>query len=127
VLERALELAEPERLLLPFAVAPVRELLRRHGPLRTAHPTLVTTILDLLDGTSPPALGGELREPLSDAELRVVRYLPSNLKASEIAAELFVSTNTVRTPLRHIHAKLDAHGRAEAVARARQLRLLAPR
>ena len=67
-----------------------------------------------------------LREPLSDAELRVVRYLPSNLKASEIAAELFVSTNTVRTHLRHIYAKLDAHGRAEAVARARQLRLLAP-
>jgi LuxR family maltose regulon positive regulatory protein len=38
VLERALELAEPEGLLLPFAVAPVRELLQRHGPLRTGHP-----------------------------------------------------------------------------------------
>jgi LuxR family maltose regulon positive regulatory protein len=86
----------------------------------------VTTILDLLGGNSA-ASGEPLREPLSDAELRVVRYLPSNLKASEIAAELFVSTNTVRTHLRHIYAKLDAHDRAEAVARARQLRLLAPR
>ena len=55
-----------------------------------------------------------------------MRYLPSNLKAPEIAAELFVSTNTVRTHLRHIYAKLDAHDRGEAVARARALGLLAP-
>ena len=41
-----------------------------------------------------------------------MRYLPSNLKAHEIAAELFVSTNTVRTHLRHIYAKLDAHSRS---------------
>jgi LuxR family maltose regulon positive regulatory protein len=39
---------------------------------------------------------------------------------------LFVSTNTIRTHLRHIYAELDAHGRAEAVDRARQLGLLAP-
>jgi LuxR family transcriptional regulator, maltose regulon positive regulatory protein len=66
-----------------------------------------------------------LRDELSEAELRVLRYLPSNLKAPEIAAELFVSTNTVRTHLRHIYAKLDAHSRSEAVARARELGLLA--
>ena len=81
----------------------------------------------MLAGSAPPAgaPAGNLEE-LSEAELRVVRYLPTNLKAPEIAAELFVSTNTVRTHLRHIYAKLDAHGRAEAVARARQLGLLAP-
>jgi LuxR family maltose regulon positive regulatory protein len=67
-----------------------------------------------------------LREPLSQAELRVVRYLPSNLKAAEIASGLCVSPNTVRTHLRHIYAKLDAHTRSEAVARARRLGLLAP-
>jgi LuxR family maltose regulon positive regulatory protein len=67
-----------------------------------------------------------LREELSEAELRVMRYLPSNLKATEIASELFVSANTVRTHLRHIYAKLDAHSRGEAVERGRELGLLAP-
>ena len=67
-----------------------------------------------------------LRDELSEAELRVLEYLPGNLRAPEIAAELFVSTNTVRTHLRHIYAKLDAHSRSEAVARARGLGLLAP-
>jgi LuxR family maltose regulon positive regulatory protein len=67
-----------------------------------------------------------LLDELSAAELRVIRYLPSNLRAPEVASELFVSTNTIRTHLRHIYAKLDVHNRAEAVARARELGLLAP-
>ena len=83
----------------------------------------------MLAGSSPsprnrapaPAL-----DELSDAELRVLRYLPSNLKAPEIAAELLVSVHTVKTHLRHIYAKLDAHNRSEAVDRARELALLAP-
>jgi LuxR family maltose regulon positive regulatory protein len=66
-----------------------------------------------------------LLEPLSDAELRVVRYLSSNLTATAIACELCVSPNTVRTHLRHIYAKLDAHSRTEAVTRVRQSGLLA--
>jgi LuxR family transcriptional regulator, maltose regulon positive regulatory protein len=127
-IERALELAEPDGVILPFTLAPVRELLERVPRHRTAHATLLTTILDLLAGRSlesrgePPALIDEL----SVAELRVVRYLPSNLKVPEIASELFVSANTVRTHLRHIYAKLDVHNRGEAVARARELRLLGP-
>ena len=127
-LERALELAEPEGLILPFTIAPVRGLLERHSRHRTAHPTLRVAILDVLAGDLATASrrAVPLVDELSEAELRVVRYLPSNLRAPEIAAELFVSTNTIRTHLRHIYAKLDAHGRAEAVARARQLGLLAP-
>ena len=81
----------------------------------------------MLDGGSVQPEAEPLRDPLSDAELRIVRHLPSNLKATEIAAELCVSPNTVRTHLRHIYAKLDAHTRSEAVTRARQLGLLAPR
>jgi LuxR family transcriptional regulator, maltose regulon positive regulatory protein len=128
-LERALELAEPEGIILPFALAPVVQgLLERHPRHRTAHANLVSEILDVLAGSSAArrAEGPPLLDELSEAELRVIRYLPSNLKAPEIAAELFVSPNTVRTHLRHIYSKLDVHGRSEAVQRARELGLVAP-
>jgi LuxR family transcriptional regulator, maltose regulon positive regulatory protein len=127
-LERSLELAEPEGIILPFTLAPVQDLLERHPRHRTTHATLLSAILDLLAGTSPQPRGrvAPLLEQLSDAELRVLRYLPGNMTASEIAAELCVSRDTTRTHLRHIYGKLDAHTRTDAVARARQLGLLAP-
>jgi LuxR family maltose regulon positive regulatory protein len=127
-LEAALALAEPEGLVLPFMLWPTRELLERHPKHRTAHAALIATILDTLAGHAAPQPGpaAPLRDELSDAELRVVGYLPSNLTAAEIASELVVSTNTVRTHMRHIYAKLDAHTRSEAVARARELGLVAP-
>jgi LuxR family transcriptional regulator, maltose regulon positive regulatory protein len=128
-LERALELAEPQGIVLPFILASVQHILERLPRHRTAHAALRQSIHDVLAGSAPRPSGegaGQLLDELSEAELRVVRYLPTNLRAPEIAAELCVSTNTVRTHLRHIYAKLDAHGRAEAVARARQLGLLAP-
>ena len=64
---------------------------------------------------------------LSGAESRVLRHLPTRLTAREIADELWVSVNTVKTHMRHIYAKLDAHTRREAVERARTLGLLATR
>ena len=67
-----------------------------------------------------------LLEPLSDSELRALRYLPTNLTLREIAGELYVSHNTVKTHIGHLYAKLGTHTRAEAVARARALGLLAP-
>ena len=67
----------------------------------------------------PPA------EELSPGELRVLRYLPTNLSRPEIAAELSVSLNTVSTHLRSIYAKLQVRDRSSAVRRARELRLLA--
>jgi LuxR family transcriptional regulator, maltose regulon positive regulatory protein len=67
-----------------------------------------------------------LLEPLRDSELRVLRYLPTNLTAPEIASELYVSTSTVKTHMRNLYAKLSTHRRAETVARARDLGPLAP-
>jgi LuxR family maltose regulon positive regulatory protein len=127
-LEEALDLAEPEGLILPFMLWPNPDLLERHPKHRTAHATLISAILDTLSGDATPRRGAvaPLGDELSDAELRVVRYLPSNLTASEIASELVVSANTVRTHMRHIYAKLDAHSRSEAVDRARELGLVAP-
>jgi LuxR family maltose regulon positive regulatory protein len=119
-IERALDLAEPGGLLLPFALQPVRPLLERHPRHRTAHAALLTQILDNASQRKEPT------DELSDAELRVLRYLPSNLGAPEIAAALYVSANTVKTHMRHIYLKLGAHRRTEAVDRARDLGLLAP-
>ena len=126
-IERALELAEADGVVLQFTLAPVEELLERHPRHRTAHAALLATILGVLAGRSPPARGATapLQEGLSEAELRVLRYLPSNLTAPEIAVDLILSANTVRTHMRHIYAKLGAHSRGAAVARARDLGLLA--
>jgi LuxR family transcriptional regulator, maltose regulon positive regulatory protein len=63
-------------------------------------------------------------ETLSEREQVVLRYLPSMLSAGEIAAELFVSVNTVKTHIKSIYRKLDANRRWDAVRRARQLDLL---
>jgi LuxR family maltose regulon positive regulatory protein len=126
--EQALELTELDGMMLPFLLVPVRDLLERHPVHRTAHAALLARIRNALAGSlpQPEHQPAPLQDPLSDAELRVARFLPSNLKSPEIAAELFVSTNTVRTHMRHIYSKLDAHSRSEAVARARELGLLAP-
>jgi LuxR family maltose regulon positive regulatory protein len=58
--------------------------------------------------------------------VRVLRYLPTNLSTREIATELYLSTNTVKTHQRHLYQKLGASSRTEAVERARAVGLLAP-
>jgi LuxR family maltose regulon positive regulatory protein len=63
-------------------------------------------------------------EHLTEREQIVLRYLPTMLKASEIANELYLSVNTVKTHMRSIYRKLDASNRREAVERARDLNLL---
>jgi LuxR family maltose regulon positive regulatory protein len=63
-------------------------------------------------------------ETLSPAELKVLRYLPTNLPRHQIAEELFVSPHTVSTHLRRIYMKLGVSDRSSAVRRARELRLL---
>ena len=128
-LERALDIAEPDGALLTFLLHPTPGLLERHVRQRTAHASLIAEILPLLAGqspTSPPTGAQPPLEPLSETEIRVLRYLPTNLSTPEIANELFVSPNTVKTHIRHLYAKLGAHRRGEAVARARTLGLLAP-
>jgi LuxR family maltose regulon positive regulatory protein len=124
--ESALDLAERDHLVLPFAMAGGLELLERHPRHATAHGQLLADVLDILTG-GKPAFGGDvpqLTEPLSEPELRVLRYLPGNLTASELAGELFLSVNTVKTHMRRIYTKLGAHNRSEAVRRARALGLL---
>ena len=128
-LERALEGAESDGSLLWFLLHPAPGLLERHAREQTAHPALLAEILDLLPGNEsapPPARPRPPLEALSRSEVRVLRYLPTHLSAPEIASELSVSTSTVKTHMRNLYAKLDAHSRAEAVQAARGLGLLAP-
>ena len=128
-MERALDLAEPDGTFSPFLLHPVTDLIKRHAGHRTAHAALVAQIRDVLAGRArvPAARSLPLLEALSDSEIRVLRYLPTNLSTPEIARELSVSANTVKTHIRHLYTKLDTHGRAETVARARGIGLLAPR
>ena len=126
--EEALALAEPDRLVLPFVMTCSRELLQALPRHATAHAALLADILDVMDGSSPMGMNhpaASATEELSPGELRVLRFLPTNLSRLEIARELSVSINTVNTHLRRIYVKLGADDRSAAVHRARQLRLLA--
>jgi LuxR family transcriptional regulator, maltose regulon positive regulatory protein len=128
-LERALDLAEPDSALMWFLMHPAPGLLERHARQHTAHAALIAQILDLLGGNTPappPAGPWAPLEPLTNSEIRVLRYLPTHLSAPEVARELSVSTSTVKTHLRNLYVKLGAHSRAEAVESARALSLLAP-
>jgi len=133
-LERALDLSERSGDLTPFLLYPVSGLLERHARHRTAHAALVAEIRGVLAGTQaesrhgapPPSRPEPLLEPLSGSEARVLRYLPTNLTGPEIARELSVSPNTVKTHIRHLYAKFGTNHRAEAVDLARALGLLAP-
>ena len=127
-LERSLDLAEPDGMVWWFLLHPVSGLLERHAGHRTAHAALIAEIRSLLAGTrtAPPPARPMPPEPLSESEFRVLRYLPTNLTAPEIARELSISPNTAKTHIRHVYAKLGAHYRAEAVEHARALGLLAP-
>jgi LuxR family maltose regulon positive regulatory protein len=124
--EAALSLAEPDGVVLPFAMTGARELLEMLPRHETAHAALRGDILDVLRGSSAPAEDELLAvaEELSPTELRVLRFLPTNLSRPEIAGELSVSVNTVNTHIRNIYAKLQARDRSSAVHRARALRLL---
>ena len=126
--ECALALAEADRLVLPFAMTGSLELLEAMPRHETAHAALLTDILDVMRGSSVSAgiepSPAEI-EQLSPSELRVLRYLPTNLSRPEIASELSVSVNTVNTHIRNIYAKLQTQDRSSAVQRAREMRLLA--
>jgi LuxR family maltose regulon positive regulatory protein len=112
--------------------ASLRGLLLEHRDSGTAYWSTVTEMISATDGANDAGspvlavapLPGGLAEPLTDRELTILRYLQSILSNVEIAAELRVSVNTVKTHVRNIYRKLEAPRRREAVRRARQLRLL---
>jgi LuxR family maltose regulon positive regulatory protein len=132
-LRTALDLAAPEGYRRVFVEGgmPVRVLLTDHLHWDSTHHQLVASLLERLRavaGADQPggrhAVPAPLVVPLSEREQVVLRYLSSRLSAGEIADELYVSLNTVKTHIKSIYRKLDTNRRWDAVKRARQLQLL---
>jgi LuxR family maltose regulon positive regulatory protein len=129
-LEKALQLGQRERLRLPFALAAawIRPVLQSDHQLAAAHRQL----------HEPDAAGQDNRaslpaakwtnplivEQLSGREREVLGLLAGMLSTAEVANELYISVNTVKTHVKSIYRKLSATQRGEAVRRARQLQLI---
>ena len=125
LMTEAIDLAEPEDLLQPFLDAgpPAAALVAQHRHVRASHLDFTAQLLSDTSGQRQP-LVLPTTEHLTERELIVLRYLPTMLKAAEIADDLFVTVNTVKSHLRAIYRKLDVTTRREAVERARAVNLL---
>jgi LuxR family maltose regulon positive regulatory protein len=127
-LKKALALAEPENLVASFVrEGPVMEKLLRLAQAKSSHREFVRRLLAAFEKRrkpGPPAAVEALIEPLSERELEVLQLLNGPLSTPEIAGQLIVSANTVRTHIKNIYGKLSAHGRSGAVRRAKELGLL---
>jgi LuxR family transcriptional regulator, maltose regulon positive regulatory protein len=126
--ERALRVAEPEghRQVFWNLGPEARALLMQQRERGTAHPQLLTELLRRATFAAPPPSSPPvaLLAPLSDREQAVLHFLDSDRSTRQIAVELYVSVNTIKSHLRSIYRKLGARGRGDAVGRARHLRLL---
>ena len=126
-LESALTRAEPEAIRRPFLSAGrgVRELLAEHLRRAVSHRWFASELVRRLEGgTSARVPPAELLEPLSVREGEVLRFLPTMMSNADIASELYVSVNTVKTHVKSIYRKLEVTRRQDAVRRARQLHIL---
>ena len=126
----ALRLAEREQLRLPLVLERgwLGPVLRRDPELADAHRRLLAPVLGhgqlpapVTPGNRAPVL---VVEPLTERELEVLTRVSGMLNTAEVASEMFISVNTVKTHLRNIYRKLSAAHRNEAVRRARQLQLI---
>ena len=129
-LGHALRLAEREQVRLPFAVerAWIGPVLRRDPELACVHQRLFAVAMPQARHQARPDAPDEAAiikaEPLTERELEVLRGIAGMLTTAEIARELYISINTVKSHIRHICHKLAASHRGEAVRRARQLQLI---
>lgn len=128
-LAQALATARPDRLRRPFreSAAWVRCALREHRALANAHPWLPHDLRAAEPAGGPASSDpgkAVIVEALSVREHEVLECAAQMMSTAEIADELFLSANTVKTHLKNINRKLCTTRRADAVRRARQLRIL---
>lgn len=81
-------------------------------------------VLDLLDRLRHRASADRPVESLTDRELEVLRRLPTLMSNREIAADVHLSVNTVKTHLKAVYRKLGVEGRRQAIVRGRELELI---
>jgi LuxR family maltose regulon positive regulatory protein len=128
LLEQALALAEPDGACRPFldAGAAARSAITVLIPPDSRGAAFAARILEHFASQLPhPAEPAEQAEVvLTDAELAVLRFLPSHMTNQEIAEALFLSINTVKTHLRSVYRKLGVTSRRQAIGRGRRLDLL---
>lgn len=124
-LERAFALAEPEGYVRLFVDegAPMLALLRAAAGAGV-RPDFVRRLSQALRDTGASVAPGASNGMLSERELHVLRLLATELSGPEIARELYVSLNTMRTHTKHIFLKLDVSSRPAAVRRAESLGLI---
>ena len=123
----AIGLAHSVGIVRPFLTAgpQVSGLLDRHRHVVARHPDFTKRLAAVITGERFPSPNPKpFLEPLTEREMAVLAYLPTMLKSAEIAADLFVSVNTVKTHQRAIYRKLGVSNRRGAVDRARALNML---
>jgi LuxR family transcriptional regulator, maltose regulon positive regulatory protein len=130
-LASALRLAEREQFRLPLVLERgwLEPALRRDPELAGAHRRLLTPILGREQVPAPARAQDQAApvlvvEPLTERELEVLTHVSGMLNTAEVAGEMYISVNTVKTHLRNIYRKLAAAHRNEAVRRARELQLI---
>jgi LuxR family maltose regulon positive regulatory protein len=129
-LASALRLAEREQVRMPLMLERgwLGPVLRRDPALAEAHRRLLAPVLghDQIPAPAAPADQPPVLvvEPLTERELEVLTHVSGMLNTAEVASEMYISVNTVKTHLRNIYRKLAAAHRNEAVRRARQLQLI---
>jgi LuxR family maltose regulon positive regulatory protein len=126
-LKAALEIAEGAgclRVFLDQGLA-LKPLLQR-AKSQNIHPEFIDRVLNAFSGPIILEKGEpqSFVDPLSGRELDVLRLLRTNLTAPEIADEMVIGVNTVRSHIKNIYSKLAVHKRSEAVSRAKDLGLL---
>ncbi len=125
ILVRALEIARDE-IVLPFLQVQdmFADLLARHPAVAARWPVPRPSTSREPPVEPVPALSRNLADPLTQRELTVLRLLATSMSTTEIADELCLSVNTVKTHLAAIYRKLPASRRRDAVLRARELELI---
>jgi LuxR family maltose regulon positive regulatory protein len=145
VLQGAVEQAEPEGYIRPFLdEGPQMAVMLRRLQANGMAPEYLTRVLEAFESVEweqgavqtdvrpqteatrvvPAQSLPELLEPLSERELEVLELIAEGRSNEEVGRALYVSVGTVKTHLKHIYGKLGVHTRTQAVARARELRLL---